>query len=57
MYLRKCLSAWLLTLKVIVDKGRPKFQGKKYETAMAYKNEKEKYTVDTTCQNVSCFLL
>ena len=50
------LSGWLLTVKVIVNKGRPTFL-QKFETAMARKNEKRKYPVITTCQSVytHCF--
>ena len=33
------------------------FQGTKSETGMADKNKTYKYSVDTTCQNVSCLLL
>ena len=33
------------------------FQGTKSETGMADKNKTHKYSVDTTCQNVSCLLL
>ena len=55
------MSAWLLTVKVIVDKGRPKFlqifKRRKSETAINDKNETWKYSVTATCQNVSCLLL
>ena len=55
MYLQKWLSAWFLTVKVIVDKGRSKFlkisKGQKSETAIAHKI-KQKYPVDTIYQNV-----
>ena len=42
----------LLTVKLIVEKGRPKFlyisKGRKSETAMAHKNKMQKYPPDTT---------
>ena len=42
----------LFTVKVIVDKGRPKFlyisKGRKSEAAMANKNKMQKYPSDTT---------
>ena len=50
-----------MTVKVTVDKGRPKFsqmsKGQKSVTAMVHEIKTKKYPVSATCQNVSCLLL
>ena len=47
MYLWKWLSAWLLTVKMIVNKGRPQFlkisKEPKSETAIPHKSKTKKY--------------